>query len=104
MVLTLEYLILDVHSCVNRAEAHEQTARHCPLPTDRPGLGLRLWFFDTYGWACTPHSFGSFGIGDPFLVVIVHTRYVTTSLIRVGTSSYIYEYAYCIQVSGDPVA
>ena len=30
MVLTLEYLALDVHSC---AEVHEQTARHCPLPT-----------------------------------------------------------------------
>ena len=44
MVLTLEYLMLDVHSCVNRAEAHEQTARHCPLPTDRPRPGLLLWF------------------------------------------------------------
>ena len=38
--VTLEYLVLDMYSCACRAEAHEQMARHCPLPIDRPRLGL----------------------------------------------------------------
>ena len=42
--VTPEYLVLDVHSCACGAEAHEHTVRHCPLPIDRPGLGLPLGF------------------------------------------------------------
>ena len=49
--LTLERLLLDVHSCARRAEAHEQTARHCPLP------GLLLWFLapipEAHHFICT---------------------------------------------------
>ena len=33
---TLECPQLDLHSSASRAEAHEGTARQCPLPIDRP--------------------------------------------------------------------
>ena len=32
----LECPQLDVYSCASRAEAHEGTARQCPLPIDKP--------------------------------------------------------------------
>ena len=48
-MLTLEYLLLDVHGYACIPEAHEQTARDCPRPIDRP---IDYVYF--CGFSCPP--------------------------------------------------